>query len=182
MTKAITTSRPLHNTFRGTSAQHQVLWIPKYGTRKRGRRSRTFLVVCLVFVFPMLVHCTSYIENLISDCECDTVDELRKMMMDREEQKIFTMYDVRRTSYVLTHKRTMGGTCMICIIFACIIYIHIHACMRMYIIHTYAYIRCIVRAPHVVRVCMCSRVCVCMYVCVRACVRRTLCDAVCVRT
>ena len=50
-------------------AHNVVLWTPKYGTRKRGRRPRT------------------YIDNLISDYECDTVDELRTMIMDREGWK-----------------------------------------------------------------------------------------------
>ena len=44
-----------------------VLWIPKYGLRKRKRRGGR--------------------ERTLSDCECDTVDELRTMMMDREGWK-----------------------------------------------------------------------------------------------
>ena len=43
-----------------------VLWTPKYGTRKRGGQPRT------------------YIDNLISDYEFNTVDELRTMVMDTE--------------------------------------------------------------------------------------------------
>ena len=56
-----------HKTSRGTSAHGLI--DSNYGTRKRGRGPK------------------AYIENLISDCECDTVDELLTMMMDREGWK-----------------------------------------------------------------------------------------------
>ena len=58
------TSWPLHPE---ELVHNMVLWTPIYGTRKRGRQPRT------------------YIDNLISDCKCDTVDILRTMMMDRED-------------------------------------------------------------------------------------------------